>query len=97
MWIKISLSQDPTERAAMKSLETCLAMQNTKALGSGKEALQNLFCHKNFLADTNDMVVLNEKGLKVAGYGLRVRTRNWQLATRLFQQRIDERNGVKEA
>ncbi|MBI3754362.1 MAG: hypothetical protein HY266_10050 [Deltaproteobacteria bacterium] len=40
MWLKIFLSQDPNERAATKPLEICLAMQNTKALGSGKEALQ---------------------------------------------------------
>ncbi|MBI3753846.1 MAG: hypothetical protein HY266_07400 [Deltaproteobacteria bacterium] len=48
VWIKIFLSQDPTERAATKSLENGLAEQNTKTLGSGKEALQNLFCPEKF-------------------------------------------------
>ncbi|MBI3754167.1 MAG: hypothetical protein HY266_09040 [Deltaproteobacteria bacterium] len=48
MWIKISLSQDPNECAVTKSMETCLAEQNTKALGSGEEALQNLFCPEKF-------------------------------------------------
>ncbi|MBI3398233.1 MAG: hypothetical protein HY026_03240 [Deltaproteobacteria bacterium] len=48
MWNEIYLSQDSNERAATKPLETCLAEQNTKALGSGKEALQNLFCPEKF-------------------------------------------------
>ncbi|MBI3754468.1 MAG: hypothetical protein HY266_10585, partial [Deltaproteobacteria bacterium] len=48
MWVEISLSQDPNECAATKPLEICLAEQNTKALGSGKEALQNLFCPEKF-------------------------------------------------
>ncbi|MBI3752468.1 MAG: hypothetical protein HY266_00235, partial [Deltaproteobacteria bacterium] len=48
VWLKIFLSQDPTECAATKSPENCLAEQNTKAPGSGKEALQNLFCPEKF-------------------------------------------------